>query len=139
MSALWTIIVLAVVVLSIAGLWMMFQKAGEAGWKSIIPIWNTLVILKMVGREWWWIILLIVPIVGFVVWIIVMNDLSKSFGHGVGLCQTGAAARAARGEAVADILSAYYPGTALTKVVPSGTRSAANLVGREVPVLLKSP
>ena len=84
MSALWTIIVLAVVVLSIAGLWMMFQKAGEAGWKSIIPIWNTLVILKMVGREWWWIILLIVPIVGFVVWIIVMNDLSKSFGHGVG-------------------------------------------------------
>jgi cytochrome bd-type quinol oxidase subunit 2 len=84
MSALWTIIVLAVVVLSIAGLWMMFQKAGEAGWKSIIPIWNTLVILKMVGREWWWIILLIIPIVGFVVWIIVMNDLSKSFGHGVG-------------------------------------------------------
>jgi len=82
MSALWTIIVLAVVVLSIAGLWMMFQKAGEAGWKSIIPIWNTLVILKMVGREWWWIILLIIPIVGFVVWIIVMNDLSKSFGRG---------------------------------------------------------
>ena len=61
------------------------------------------------------------------------------FGHGVGLCQTGAAARAARGEAVADILSAYYPGTALTKVLPSGTQSAANLVGREVPVLLKSP
>ena len=44
--------------LSIAGLWMMFEKAGEAGWKAIIPIWNTLVILKIVGRAWWWIILL---------------------------------------------------------------------------------
>ena len=63
---------------------MMFQKAGEAGWKSIIPIWNTLIILKMVGREWWWIILLLIPIVGFVIWIIVANDLSKSFGRGAG-------------------------------------------------------
>ena len=84
MSALWTIIVLAVVVLSIAGLWMMFQKAGEAGWKSIIPIWNTLVILKMVGREWWWIILMLIPIVNIVIWIIVSLDLAKSFGRGTG-------------------------------------------------------
>jgi stage II sporulation protein D len=61
------------------------------------------------------------------------------FGHGVGLCQTGAAARAARGEAVADILLAYYPGAALTKVLPSGTQSAANLVGREAHSLLRSP
>ena len=61
------------------------------------------------------------------------------FGHGVGLCQTGAAARATRGEAVADILSAYYPGAALSRVLPSGTRSAANLVGWEVPGLLRSP
>jgi stage II sporulation protein D len=61
------------------------------------------------------------------------------FGHGVGLCQTGAAARAARGEAVSDILSAYYPGAVLTRVLPSGTRSAANLVGRGVPDLLRSP
>lgn len=61
------------------------------------------------------------------------------FGHGVGLCQTGAAARAARGEAVAGILSAYYPGAALTRVLSSGTRSTANLLGRELPGLLRSP
>jgi len=84
MSGIVWIIYIAIIVAVIAGWWMIFTKAGEAGWKSIIPIWNTLVILKMVGREWWWIILLIIPIVGFVVWIIVMNDLSKSFGHGVG-------------------------------------------------------
>ena len=35
------------------------------------------------------------------------------FGHGVGLCQRGAAARVRRGDPVADILLAYYPGTAL--------------------------
>ena len=35
------------------------------------------------------------------------------FGHGVGLCQRGAAARVRRGDGVTDILLAYYPGTAL--------------------------
>ncbi len=32
-------------------------------------------------------------------------------GHGVGLCQTGAIARARAGESFAEILEAYYPGT----------------------------
>jgi stage II sporulation protein D len=61
------------------------------------------------------------------------------FGHGVGLCQTGAAARAARGETVAQILSAYYPGAGLAQVRPDATRMAANLMGRQPPTLLRSP
>jgi stage II sporulation protein D len=35
------------------------------------------------------------------------------WGHGVGLCQLGAAARIRRGEAVRDILGVYYPGARL--------------------------
>lgn len=38
------------------------------------------------------------------------------FGHGVGLCQVGAAARLRRGESVAAVLSAYYPGVRLTRL-----------------------
>jgi stage II sporulation protein D len=37
------------------------------------------------------------------------------FGHGVGLCQTGAEARARRGESLESILQRYFPGTALTR------------------------
>ena len=35
----------------------------------------------------------------------------QGFGHGVGLCQTGAIIRARRGESVDAILTHYYPGT----------------------------
>ena len=38
----------------------------------------------------------------------------RGFGHGVGLCQAGAAARAARGDDYRAILDHYFPGTALT-------------------------
>jgi stage II sporulation protein D len=36
-------------------------------------------------------------------------------GHGVGLCQLGATARARRGDTLEAILAAYFPGTALAK------------------------
>ena len=52
MNGITWIIYVAVYVLIVAGWWMMFTKAGEAGWKSIIPIWNCLIVLKIVGREW---------------------------------------------------------------------------------------
>lgn len=38
----------------------------------------------------------------------------RGYGHGVGMSQAGANAMAARGSAMADILSHYYPGTTLT-------------------------
>lgn len=38
----------------------------------------------------------------------------QGFGHGVGLCQTGAIARARAGQSPREILAFYYPGTELT-------------------------
>jgi hypothetical protein len=78
------LIYLVLIVVIIAGYWMVFTKAGEAGWKSIIPIWNLLVLLKIIGREWWWILLFLIPIVNLVIAIIVALDLAKSFGKGTG-------------------------------------------------------
>ena len=80
---LWFLYIVFVIAV-IAGWWMMFEKAGEAGWKSIIPIYNIIVLLKIVGREWWWVLLMLIPFVGFVIWIIVALDLAKVFGRGTG-------------------------------------------------------
>jgi hypothetical protein len=66
----------------VACLWKIFQKAGEEGWKAIIPIWNTIVLLKISGRPWWWLLLLLVPLLNIVILIIVYLDLGKSFGKG---------------------------------------------------------
>lgn len=83
------VLYVALVVFEIAALWHVFTKASEKGWKAIIPIWNTLIVLKISGRPWWWIILFIVPIVDIVVYVIVYYNLAKSFaksgGFAVGL------------------------------------------------------
>lgn len=48
MTAASIIIAIIIYVLSFAGMWMMFRKAGRKGWISIIPVANT-VILFLIG------------------------------------------------------------------------------------------
>ncbi|HIE94375.1 MAG TPA: SpoIID/LytB domain-containing protein [Acidobacteria bacterium] len=43
----------------------------------------------------------------------------RGFGHGVGLCQTGAIVRARAGSTVEEILDHYYPGTWLERYSPT--------------------
>ena len=64
--------------------WVIFKKAGQEGWPALIPIYSTYILLKIIGRPGWWLVLFIIPLVNLVIYIIMMNDLSKSFGHGVG-------------------------------------------------------
>jgi peptidoglycan hydrolase-like amidase len=45
-------------------------------------------------------------------------------GHGIGLCQQGAALAAQRGASFADILRHYYPGTTLEVRLPYGRTAA---------------
>jgi hypothetical protein len=39
---------------------------------------------KIAGRPGWWVILLLIPYLNLIFWIILMVDLAKSFGKGIG-------------------------------------------------------
>ena len=67
-----------------AALWKIYAKAGEAGWKSLIPIYNTVVFLRITGRPWWWMFMLIIPIVNLFFFIALCIDLARAFGKGGG-------------------------------------------------------
>ena len=51
------IIGLIVAIITLIGLWKMFKKAGEEGWKAIIPIYNVYTLCKIVGVNPWWILI----------------------------------------------------------------------------------
>ena len=81
----WFLFIAVFAAIMIASMWKIFKKAGKEGWAAIIPIYNTVVMLQIVGRPVWWIFLFLVPVVNFVVGIIVAIDLAKSFGKDAGL------------------------------------------------------
>lgn len=78
------IMYVAIIVLMIASMWKIYAKAGQPGWASIVPIYNIIVLLKIVNKPVWWIVLMLLPIVNLVVLIIVINALAKAFGKGTG-------------------------------------------------------
>ena len=84
MEAIIIIVYLAIVVLTIVSVWKIYTKAGKPGWACLIPIYNLLVLLKIVGKPWWWLFLFIIPLVNIVFGIWVTNLLSKSFGKNEG-------------------------------------------------------
>jgi hypothetical protein len=74
------ILIFAVALFIIVCRWKIFTKAGEEGWKAIIPIYNWYILLKIVGKPGWWLLLYLVPLVNIVFLIWTYNMLSKSFG-----------------------------------------------------------
>jgi hypothetical protein len=43
-----------------------FRKAGVAGWKAWVPVYNTWITLELGDQKGWWSLLLLVPIVNLV-------------------------------------------------------------------------
>ncbi|WPO87180.1 DUF5684 domain-containing protein [Herbiconiux sp. KACC 21604] len=73
---------LAVAVLTIAGQWAVFNKAGLHGWAAIVPFYNLWTLCKTAGRPGWWFIWLILPIANIIVGIIIAVEVARRFGRG---------------------------------------------------------
>ncbi len=81
----YVIFLLLMMVVFIAAEWKIYTKAGKPGWAVLIPIYNYIVFLEIIGKPIWWLIIIIfVPFVNFIFIIWGINMLSKSFGYGVG-------------------------------------------------------
>ena len=75
--------VLVFMLVLLASFWKVYEKAGEAGWKSLIPIYNLFILVKIAGKPWWWFLVLFVPVAGAIMMILLHLALAQRFGKGV--------------------------------------------------------
>ncbi len=85
------IVSLVIAIIQLAGMWKVFTKAGEKGWKCIIPIYNLVILFRISGLSPWIIFGYLASIIPFVGWIVCLgitiyqcNSLAKAFGKDVG-------------------------------------------------------
>jgi signal peptidase I len=78
MSA-YVIFMLLTLISFIIGLWKIFEKAGEQGWKVIIPFYNFYIWLKIIKKPLWWYIFLIIPFINVFVILLMVVELAKCF------------------------------------------------------------
>lgn len=81
---LMALIFIAMFIFLIVTQWKIFVKAGKPGWAAIIPFYNIIVLLEIVGKPTWWLVLLFIPLINIVFMIMIVNALSLSFGKDVG-------------------------------------------------------
>ena len=75
---------LIIVVLTIVAYWKIFTKAGQSGWKSLIPIYGLYTLVKIVDGNGWKFLLFCIPFVNIVYYILFNLRMAKAYGKGTG-------------------------------------------------------
>ena len=83
-SGIWLIFWVAYMIAIIIAQIKVYTKAGKKWWEALIPFYNIYILLQIVNKPGWWLVLFFIPFANFVVMIILLNELSKAFGHGTG-------------------------------------------------------
>lgn len=58
-SVILILLVIAIYIVYVIGLWKLFKKAGKQGWEAIIPFYNTYVLVEIAGLNWWYFLIAI--------------------------------------------------------------------------------
>jgi len=76
----WFIFFLIMQIVHFAGTWKLYKKAGRKAWEAAIPVYNAIILMKIINRPKWWVILLFVPIVNLIMFPVVWVETLRSFG-----------------------------------------------------------
>lgn len=76
------ILPLIILLISLISRWKIFEKAGEKGWKSIIPFYSTFTFCKITFGSGWYLLLVFIPFVDLIMYIMMYIKLGKKFNKG---------------------------------------------------------
>jgi signal peptidase I len=77
----WILFILLVQVIHFLGTWKLYKKAGRKAWEAAIPIYNAIVLMKIIKRPGWWVILLFIPIINLLMFPVIWVETVRSFGR----------------------------------------------------------
>jgi signal peptidase I len=80
-DSIFLIVIIAIAITYYAGLWKIFEKAGEKGWKAIIPFYNTVTHLKIAGKKWHGVFFMLIPGINIIYFFFgILFETYRSFG-----------------------------------------------------------
>jgi len=76
----WFVFFLLVQVIHFLGTWKLYVAAGRKHWEAAIPVYNAIVLMKIIGRPTWWTLLLFIPIINLIMFPVIWVETLRSFG-----------------------------------------------------------
>lgn len=75
----WFLFFLLIQLVHFACTWKMYIAAGRKSWEAAIPVYNAVVLMKIIHRPRWWTILLFLPIINLLMFPIIWVETLRSF------------------------------------------------------------
>ena len=76
----WFVFFLIIQVIHFLGTWKLYEAAGRKKWEAAIPVYNAIVLMKIIGRPTWWTLLLFIPIINLIMFPVIWVETLRSFG-----------------------------------------------------------
>jgi signal peptidase I len=76
----WFYLFLIVQIIHFAGTWKLYVSAGRKAWEAAIPVYNAIILMKIINRPWWWTFLLFIPIINLIMFPVIWVETLRSFG-----------------------------------------------------------
>jgi signal peptidase I len=76
----WIFFFLSIQLIHFLGTWKLYQKAGKKPWQAIVPVYNALILMKIMNRPWWWVLLLFIPVINLLMFPVIWVETARSFG-----------------------------------------------------------
>ena len=77
-------LLLLFVVVPVAAMWGLFEKAGQSGWWALVPYYNIVLLFRICKRSGWWVVLFLLPLASIVGWLILCMSVANAYGKGAG-------------------------------------------------------
>ncbi|QBN18395.1 signal peptidase I [Flavobacterium nackdongense] len=76
----WFVFFLLVQLIHFLGTWKLYEAAGRKRWEAAVPVYNAIVLMKIIGRPSWWTLLLFIPIINLIMFPVIWVETLRSFG-----------------------------------------------------------
>lgn len=73
------IFILIVQVIHFLGTWKLYQRAGRSAWQAAVPVYNAVILMRIIQRPAWWVILLFIPIINLIMFPVIWVETARSF------------------------------------------------------------
>ena len=76
----WIIFFFILQAIHFLGTWKLYKKAGYQPWQAAVPVYNAVILMKIIKRPIWWVLLLFVPSINIIMFGVIWIETIRSFG-----------------------------------------------------------
>ena len=79
-SSQWLIALGVLQIIHFLGTYKLYKAAGRKSWEALVPVYNAVVLMRIIQRPTWWVILMFVPVINLLMIPVIWVETIRTFG-----------------------------------------------------------